>query len=119
MKKSIVCFAALVSLAGSLFLCGPTGCGTLTPQQKTYATLATTGTLANSAFSAYMDLVVKGKVATNSVPAISAAYNSFQVVYGGALAVAQYNPNAVAPSNVVAQANSLVGQINLAEGKIK
>lgn len=119
MKTRVQSIAAVSLLA--FCLCFPLvalqqGCATTT-QTTTYNTLAATGQLVNGAFTAYMDLVVKGKVPTNSVPTMASAYNDFQQVYGAALTLAQYNPNAVAPSNVVASANTLVSKIALAEGK--
>lgn len=101
------------SLAMAVFLAG---CSTPT-STVTYDTLATTGVTVNSAYSAYLDLVVKGTVPTNSVPAISAAFNDFQGLYAAALAVAQFNPTNPAPANVAAAASNLVSKINAAEGK--
>lgn len=110
MKRLIL----ILALSAPLWLgmtCGPSG------QTTAYTTLATTGLTVNGAYTAYLKLVVTGKVATNSVPSISAAYNDFQLAYGAALTLAQYNPNAIAPSNVVASANALVSKITLSEGK--
>lgn len=116
MKKLIFsCWLAVAVVAVPVALVH-SGC-TTPASTTTYTTLAVTGNLVNTAYTAYLDLVIKGKVATNSVPVISAGYNDFQQVYGAALSIAQFNPNAVAPSNVVATANSLVSKINLAQGK--
>lgn len=115
--KFSILIAAIILAFGLVIIEG--GCTTPSSQTVAYNTLATTGLTANAAFTAYMDLVVKGKVATNSVPNIAAAYNDFQAAYGAALTLAQFNPNAIAPSNVVASANSLVIKINIVEGKVR
>lgn len=65
-----------------------------------YNTLASIQVTTSAAYDGYLDMVVTGKVKTNNVPAISKDYNMFQTVWMGAVAVAQFNTNAVAPSAV-------------------
>jgi len=110
MKKTLLILALSLPLWLGM-TCSPSA------QTTAYNTLATTGITVNTAYTTYLNLVVTGKVATNSVPAVSQAYNDFQTAYGAALTIAQFNPNAIAPSNVVASANALVAKINLTEGK--
>lgn len=82
----------------------------------TYKTLYAVGHAVDSGYSAYLDLVVTGKLRTNGVPAISAKYNSFQIIYGEAVAVAQFNKNATPPTNVTVQAAQVLTAIAVEKG---
>lgn len=94
----------------------PIGCST-SAQRITYNTLASVGATANSAYSAYLDLVVKGSVKTNDVPKVSAAYNTFEMAFAAAISAAQFNPTNPAPANVTDLANNLLSAISAAKGK--
>lgn len=94
-----------------------TGCKSTSAQTTTYNTLATVGHTANSAYAAYLDLVIKGSVGTNEVPTISKAYKDFQSTYAVAIAIAQFNPTNAAPQNVVDAANTVVALISTVKPK--
>jgi hypothetical protein len=49
------------------------------------------------------------------VPTISKDYNSFQQLWLGAVAVAQFNTNSVAPPIVVNASSNLLYEINVAK----
>jgi hypothetical protein len=93
------------------------GCKSPSVQTATYNTLATVGHTANSAYAAYLDLVIKGSVGTNEVPTISKSYKDFQSVYAVAIAIAQFNPTNAAPQNVIDAANQVVALISTVKGK--
>lgn len=88
-----------------------------TQQRLTYNSLASAGQSVNSAYSAYLDLVVKGSVATNSVPVVSKGYNDFQSAFGAAVAGAQFNLTNPAPQNVVDLMNNVLQLIQHARGQ--
>lgn len=80
-----------------------------------YNTLASVQTVTTGAFNSYLSMVVKGTIATNSVPTISKDYNNFQMLWSAAVAVAQFNTNTVAPAPVVAASSNLLYEINVAK----
>lgn len=81
-----------------------------------YKTLYGVGHTTDAAVKTYFDLVVAGKVPTNSVPRISRAYGEFQTLYGVALTAAQFNPNAPADTNLVARSAALLADVAAAKG---
>jgi len=70
-----------------------TGC-VRTEQRKAVNTIASVGYTVDAALKGYMDLVVAGKVPTNSVPNVTKSYGLFQVAYNTALTLAVMNTNA-------------------------
>lgn len=71
----------------------------------------------DSGYKAYMDLVVKGAIKTNSVPEIANKYNLFQISYTAALQVAQFSPkDTAAPADVTVRANDVLSAIAIAKG---
>lgn len=89
--------------------------GCATAGRTYYNTLASIQVATTGAFNGYIDLVVKGQVKTNDVPLISRDYNLFQTVWGGAVAVAQFQTNAIAPSAVTDAAAVVVNDITAAK----
>jgi hypothetical protein len=86
-------------------------------QRTTYNTLGTTEVTVLAAVSAYSDLLIKGQIATNSVPAVAKAFNSFQQAYAASLAVAKFDTNGVVTPDLAAMAGNVITIINIAEGK--
>ena len=66
------------------------GCAT----RGTYTTLAASEKAAVLSYDAYMDGVISGKTPTNNVPAVSTAFNLFQLSVRTAVDAAQGNTNA-------------------------
>lgn len=74
--------------------------GCASTNRTVYNTLASVQVTTTGAYNGYLDLVVAGKLGTNSVPAVSRDYNQFQMVWNAAVAVAQWNTNTIAPAAV-------------------
>lgn len=115
MKRIVSLLMLAVSLASFPLVTGMT-CSQ-SQQRIAYNTLYSTGLAVNSAYAAYLDLVVQGKVNKESVPQVTKAYNDFQAAFSIAVTAAQMNLKAVAPQNVVDLANSVIGLINTIKGK--
>ena len=77
-------------------------------RKAAYDTLYTIGKTTDSAMKSYVDLVVKKKISTNSVPAVTATYNKYQLVYRMALTVATNDVTAPAPVNVVSESATFI-----------
>ena len=103
MKYLVSIFAAVILIGGA------------SQQKLLYNTLASVETVTTGAFNGYLQLAVTGKIPTNSVPTISKDYNSFQQLWLGAVAVAQFNTNSVAPPIVVNASSNLLYEINVAK----
>lgn len=100
----------LVALLAIVFLIG------CTSQQKTlYNTLASVQSVTTGSYNGYLDLVVKGKITTNSVPKISRDYDMFQQIWTGAVILAQWQTNSIAPPQVVTASSNLVYEISVAK----
>lgn len=93
------------------------GCNT-TPTQQTVTvnTLLGLGQSVNAAFAAYSDLLIAGKVSTNSLPQISAAYADFQLAFASAVRIAQSNTNAPPPPELAAAGAKLITTLNQQKG---
>lgn len=74
-----------------------TGCRVPSQQKFAVNTITTTHLAVDAALDSYLDLVVAGKIATNSVPAVMASYGVYQLTYNSALVVVLNNSNAPAP----------------------
>ena len=97
--KKLIPFLALLVLVGCM-----------TAGRTAYTTLAAIEATTTQAYRSYLDFVVAGQIATNNVPYISKDYNIFKMVWGQAVAVAQWNTNAAAPSDVInASAKVILG----------
>lgn len=110
MKKLIALAAALMLFSVVPIIVG-TGCKS-TPREVAYKTLFSLQTTVVGAYDGYITEIVKGNVATNSVPAVSKKFNKFQLSYIVALDVANYGTNALAPNSLVAEAGDLINLIN-------
>jgi len=81
-----------------------------------YNTLASVQVATTGAYNSYLDLVVQGKLTTNSVPVISKDYNLFQQVWSAAVYVAQWQTNSAVPQSVLDASSKVVTDINAAKG---
>jgi|ERR1043166_58484 hypothetical protein len=102
---------SLLTLTTSVGIVAGGGCAAPTQQTVTFNTLYATGHSVSAAFAAYSDLLIAGKVSTNSLPQIAAAYNEFNLAYAAALSLAQMNTNAAPPPELVSKAAALVTTI--------
>lgn len=106
MKKSLIALIGAVTL---IVAC------TTTQQRVVYNSLYTIETGTTSAYDAFLDQVVSGKVAVQKVPPVAHAYNDFQVGMSVAIVAAQYNWVASAPTNVTALATRVLTEITNAK----
>ena len=108
-KAPLFLFAIAISLALHL------GC-TTSQQRVTFNTLYSIEQGTTSALDGYDSLVIQGKISTNDVPKVSAAYNKFQTAFLVALDAARYNTNAIAPPSLVVESEDVVNLINSLKG---
>ncbi len=90
--------------------------GCVTPSRTIYNTLASVQVTTAGAYNAYLDLVVQGKVATNSVPTISRDYTSFLAVWTSAVTVAAAGVNSPATAPVTEASAKVIADITVAKG---
>jgi hypothetical protein len=101
MKTIPVLFISLALLVG--------GCKA---NKTAYDSLYTVGHVTDSSYSSYLSLVVAGKAPTNGVPVVSKAYVDFQTAFQAALAIAQFNTNAVATPSLMEASAKVINEIN-------
>jgi hypothetical protein len=71
------------------------------PQTTAYNTLHTLEHSTTAAYDTFIYGVIRGNFKTNDVPTVSRNYDQFQIGMRGAVELAQFNYEAIAPSNVV------------------
>lgn len=104
------------ALPVSLMVVG--GCAKTSSQQRTTVnTIATLGYTADASFKSYLDLVVSGKISTNSVPDVSRSYSVFQSAYLSALTFSAMNTNAPPSVDLLNAASQLQLTITAAQTK--
>lgn len=81
-----------------------------------YNTLYSTGHAVDVGFTTYLDLVAKHQVRTNGVPVIAKEYNTFQIAFGEAVAIARVAKNQTPPTNVTVQAAQVLAAIAIEKG---
>jgi hypothetical protein len=101
-------------ILGGLILCLALTAATCNPnaQRTAYNTVYSAEQAATSAYSGYWDLVIKGKVTTNSVPSVSAKFNVFQRTVDLATSAVAFNPTNPAPADVTAALNDVLAIID-------
>lgn len=100
---------AVLALAVSAATCNPN-------QQRTaYLTVYTAEQAATSAYSAYLDLVIKGQIQTNGLPSVSAKFNAFQAVASAATDSLTFNPTNPPPPDVTAKLTDLLTTIDVSK----
>jgi uncharacterized lipoprotein YehR (DUF1307 family) len=100
-------------LLGSLLAFSLAGC-TTSQQTTTYNALASLEATADISYSNYVTLVIKGQISTNSLPAISKAYNDLHAAVNLAATLDQAGTNVTVPANLTAELTSLVNLITTA-----
>lgn len=90
--------------------------GCVSASKTVYNTLASVQVTTSGAYSAYLDLVVQGKLTTNSVPLVSKDYTIYQTVWNTAVSVASLGVNAPATQPVTDAAAKVVADITIAKG---
>lgn len=101
----------LVPLIALLFVIG---CASA--NKTLYQTLSSVQLTTSGAYSAYLDLVVTGKLATNSVPTVSKDYTIFQGVWNSAVSAGSLGVNTVATAPVTDAAAKVLADITIAKG---
>lgn len=89
------------------------GCAT----NRVYKTLYTVGHATDGVVRTYYQMVVAGTVPTNGVPRVSRTYTQFQAAYNAALAIAQFNVQAPAPTNLVGMSELVISTVQEASRK--
>ena len=103
------------SIAAVLAVAFLIGCAS---QSRTiFNTLASIQATTQGAYGGYLNLVVQGKIPTNSVPTISRDYNLFQATWTAAAMIAQWNTNTVASQPVLDASAKVITDINIAKGQ--
>jgi hypothetical protein len=75
--------------------------GCATPASRTtFNSLASVQSITSGAWNAYLDLVIQGKLATNSVPIVSRDYSNFQNIWVAAVTVAELGVQGIATAPV-------------------
>ena len=97
MKKLVLSLGLIVAIVG---------CST-TAQRTAYNTISSIDATATVAVDGYYTLVLQGKVPTNSVPAVSKAYNELKLAEQVAETASQAGTNALAPANLILEASQL------------
>lgn len=91
------------------------GCST-NQQSTAYKTIFGLEKTVAAADSAYLDLVIAGKVPTNDVPKVTKAFNQFQADVTLALDAVQFNTNALASASLITESQDILNVINTAKG---
>ncbi len=90
-----------------------TGCGSPTSRNATVATLLTVGHTAEAAVSLSAQLYADGKITEAQAYAVLDGYNrKFQPAYRIARTAAKFDPNAIAPLELVSLASELTNLVN-------
>lgn len=110
MKFSFAASLAIVLLTISILV----GC-TTTQQTTEYKTVAAAEASVSGAYSAYLDLVVTGKITTNSVPRVSKAFNAFQATANGVVVTRGLFATNAPPPDLVQAAADAIAIINSAK----
>lgn len=91
----------------TLLACVALFVGCTTSQQTTgFNTLQTTESIVDTGYSNYLHLVITGQLSTNSVPAVSKAYNDLHAVINTAAVVDEAGTNALLQANITTEAAS-------------
>lgn len=86
------------------------GCNT-TQQRTAYNTLGSVESATTAGVDGYFLAAAKGMADTNGIPKVAKAYNQFQADMQVAVLLAQNNTNALAPSNIVAEATDVLNAV--------
>ena len=92
--KTYLSFVLALAILGGFVACNTT------QQGVAVKSLASTHDAANTAYTAYMGLVLDKKVATNGVPAVAEAYRIYQTAFGLAVVAVTSSTNSPVPQSV-------------------
>lgn len=106
--KILLCVSLVVPVAFVIPLA--TSCST-TQQTTSYNTLYSLEHTTVSAYDAYVAAIIKGKVSTNGLPAVSKAFNKFQSAMALAVDAVQNSTNAIAPPALIIESADLINLI--------
>ena len=104
--KNIKTLAAVLAVA---FLIG---CATSAVAYKTLSALQVT---TSAAYAGYLDLVVTGKLTTNSVPVVSRDYTLYLATWNAAVSIAAQGTNAPATQPVTDASAKVISDITQAK----
>lgn len=108
MKKYITQVGAILLLASFVVGC--------VHSRATYNTLAGLNIAATESVLGYYSMVAKKQVSSAGVPMVAKSFDNFQVVWTSAVALAQFNTNAIASPVVTDAANNVAAAIIQAKG---
>jgi len=108
-RNLVATIGLCVALMGTAMTCAPSA------QKVVYNTLASVQVATSGAYSAYLDLVVTGKLSTNSVPLVSKDYTVYQQVWQVAVTTAALGVQAPATQPVTDAAAKVVADITIAK----
>lgn len=114
MKKALATAAGIALIITGLLaavLTSTTGCNT-TSQRTAFNTLGALESTVTAGVDAYFLASVKGLAPTNGIPQVSSVYNKFQADMQLAVTLAQNSTNALASSNIVAEANGVLNVVS-------
>lgn len=100
----------ILAMSVVLLIAGLVACST-TQQTTTYNALQTVELTADTGYSNYVNLVITGKVSTNSLPAVSKAYNDLHGAIALAASLDQSGTNVAVPTNITTELTYLVNLI--------
>lgn len=87
--------------------------GCTTPQQTaTYNSLYTIEQTADNSYKAYVDLIIQGKISTNSLPQVAHIYNDLHGAIILANTINQAGTNYLVPANITMELTELVNLIS-------
>lgn len=92
------------------------GCKSPTVQSTPVNTMFTIGSGVDAGYKAYLDLVISGKVSTNSVPSVSQKYTLFQQAFAAGIEFVSFNSNSVPPISVLNAASEFNNAVSTAKG---
>lgn len=109
--KTIYLLISVAALCATTFF---TGCNT-TVQQTAFPRLYAVEVATTAAYDAYVRSVLLGKVATNDLPRVSKAFNTFQASALVALDTVSFNTNALCPPTISTLSQDVLNLISIAQ----
>ena len=88
-------------------------------QKTTFNTIASLEQTVDAAYKSYLDLVIQGKISTNSVPSVGLKYNTFQSAIRMGIVMTTLSTNAPPNSAYMNMGMDVLTAINSAKGEMK
>lgn len=114
-RLQIVLLAVLINFVALSPAIVLTGCKTPSVQKQSVTTLWSLGKTVDTTYRAYLDLVIAGKLPTNSVPKVSQAYGTFQKAFKVGVELVASNTNAFPPQVTLDAAAAFNTEVNNAK----